>query len=253
LVAELDYEREARFTTRIRRNLSALPRIFVPEVIDELCTVDVIATEMFVGHRIDDTAKMRELAVEPREVLDIIISAWVKMMYEDGVFQSDPHPGNMLFRVTKEGLQVCILDFGQVKELPDTFRSTLIDAVLRFMARDARGFEACLVNLGMLRKQDAEAAGPFLVDFFDNYFHLSPEQARALDFDALRKQAEALLHRIEGVTIPNDVVLHARTISLLAGLSTALDESRNLFVAAQPHVMRAMLNRFSTRSVPAPT
>ena len=42
-----------------------------------------------------------------------------------GVFQSDPHPGNLLARLEGTQPELCILDFGQVKFLPKNILSQL--------------------------------------------------------------------------------------------------------------------------------
>jgi predicted unusual protein kinase regulating ubiquinone biosynthesis (AarF/ABC1/UbiB family) len=250
LNAELDYRLEAEYGARIRENLRTLPRVHVPRVIAEYSTDNVIATEFFEGYKVTDRRELAALQVNPRELLDLVLSAWAKMIYEDGIFQSDPHPGNLLFRVKEGRLELCILDFGQVKVLPAGFQDALFRTVAAFLSKNAGGVANGLVELGMLRAEDGPKVEPFVQGFFERYMHLSPAEARAIDVDQVRREARELLKRIDGITIPSDVVMHGRTLELLAGIASHLDESENLFVLAKPHLMKLFM-KYSLRQATA--
>ena len=117
LETELDYAQEAAYTRRIHDNFEGVPHIFIPRVIDEYTTDSVIATQFFEGYKVNDKERMAVLEVEPKELLVLVLKTWTKMMYEDGVFQSDPHPGNLLFNKVDGETTLCVIDFGQVKIL----------------------------------------------------------------------------------------------------------------------------------------
>lgn len=242
LTTELDYLAEARYATTIRQNLSGVPGIFVPAVLPEYSTASVIATEYFEGYRILDREHMSELGVNPAQLLELVLAAWAKMMYEDGVFQSDPHPGNLLFRAREGRPELCILDFGQVKVLPPGFQKALFGIATAVMSRNVAGVAGGLVDLGMLNAADAQTISPFIERFFAKYMHLTPAEARALDFNHIRKEVSELLGRIDGLTVPSDVIMHGRTLSLLAGIASHLDESANLLVLARPHLTRLLFS-----------
>jgi predicted unusual protein kinase regulating ubiquinone biosynthesis (AarF/ABC1/UbiB family) len=62
-----------------------------------------------------------------------------------------------------------------------------------------------------------------------------------LDFEEMRDWVMDLLSKIEGVQIPNDLVLYGRTISLLHGLATRLDPNINVFRVAAPYLIQFLL------------
>ncbi len=251
LEAELDYKDEATNTALIHDNLSDLPHIHVPKVFNEFTTSSIIATEFFHGHKITDKARMKELGVEPVEILKLVLHAWTRMMYLDGVFQSDPHPGNLFFRVVDGTPEICIIDFGQVKRLPPDFHNKLVNSVMAFMSRDADKYGASIVDMGLLSASDVESIQPMIQEFFDQYYDLTPAEAMKLDFDKIRADVKEFIRRIDAITVPNDLVLYGRTFSLLAGLATSLDKNQNALQLAKPIVM-STLAQAALRSAAAP-
>lgn len=242
LETELNYEQEARWTKRIHDNLADVEQVVVPELLPEYTTRSVICTTFFEGHRVTDRAKLDELGVDLHELVRVIIAAYSHMVFVDGVFQSDPHPGNLLFRADEHGKpELCVLDFGQVKELPAAFQQKMIHSSIAFMGRDVDGFQRSLVDLGLLTDKDAETARPILDEFFENYFEMTPAEAQKLDFEKIRDDLKVVVDRIDGLTIPQDIILYGRTVGLLSGLVTTLDENINGFVLARPMIMQALL------------
>ena len=197
LTRELDYEQEARFTQTIHENLVGIPGVTIPRVLPEHTTRNVICTTWFDGHKITDRAMVDELGVDIHELMRRIIHAFTHMVFVDGVFQSDPHPGNILFNRREGAAEVCVLDFGQVKELPPEFQAKMLKASMAYMVRDVEGFTRSVVDLGVMNEKDVETAKPLIVEFFDNYFEMSPAEARQLDFEKIKDDVprRGLTHR----------------------------------------------------------
>ncbi len=242
LSTELSYEQEASYCETIGNNFKGYTAgIKIPRVIRKYTTKHVICLEYFDGYKITNFEKMKELELDRREMLTIILNGWTKMMYEHGVFQSDPHPGNLLFNKIDGKPVVCVLDFGQVKVLPKDFHQKLLQAVFAFLSRDVNKFLPALKNLGVLGDADLEVVRPILGDFFNHYFHLSPQEAKNLDFRKIRDDVLATVEKIEQVTIPNDIILYGRTFSLLSGLATQIDKTANMFMIAKPYIMQTLM------------
>ena len=242
LETELNYEQEANYTRTIYENMNGFPQFCTPRVLDEYTTRGVICTEFFDGYKITNFKVMKELEIDRREVLEVILNAFTKMMYEDGIFQSDPHPGNLLFRMHEGKVQVCLLDFGQVKILPREFHAKLLKAAFAFLSRDVDKFLPELINLGIVDERNAAHIRPILKDFFTEYFELSPQQARELDFRKIREDVLETLDKLEGIVIPNDIVLYGRTFSLISGLATQIDKTANMFMLAKPFLMKTLMS-----------
>ncbi|MCW5829157.1 MAG: AarF/ABC1/UbiB kinase family protein [Deltaproteobacteria bacterium] len=249
---ELSYEQEAAYCETIGNNFAGFTGgVVIPRVIRKYTTRHVICMEFFDGYKITNFAKMKELEIDRRETLTMILNAWTKMMYQDGVFQSDPHPGNLMFNKIGGKVVVCVLDFGQVKILPKEFHQKLLAAVFAFLSRDVNQFLPALKGLGVLGDADLEAVRPILSEFFQHYFHLSPQEAKNLDFRKIREDVLATIEKIDRITIPNDIILYGRTFSLLSGLATQIDKTANMFLIAKPFIMQTLMTMNAPAAQPA--
>ncbi|GAB4213002.1 MAG: hypothetical protein OHK0013_36420 [Sandaracinaceae bacterium] len=241
LELELDYEQEARFTEVIHANMAEVEGVFVPRVIRELTRREVICTTWFEGVKITDPAFLADPRLDRTVLLDRVIEAWVKMMYVDGVFQSDPHPGNVLARLGPSGPEVCIVDFGQVKILTKAFHEKLLRSVMAFMTRDQDAFAKSLLDIGLFGEADLERVKPLLARVFEKYDAVSKGEV-VIDFGWVRQEVMNSLASLRGIVVPQELVLYGRTIVLLGGLVRAIDPQADVLELARPHFLRAMLS-----------
>lgn len=241
LTLELDYEQEARFTETIHANMEGIEGVFVPRVIRELTRRDVICTTWFDGVKVTDPAFLADPRLDREALLDRIIEAWVKQMYVDGVFQSDPHPGNVLARITEHGPEICIVDFGQVKIMTKAFHEKLLKSVMAFMTRDQAAFARSLVDVGLFGEADLPRVAPLLTKVFEKYDAVSSGEL-VLDFGWLRQEVMSAITSLRGIVVPQELVLYGRTFVLLGGLVRAIDPSADVLELARPHFLRAMLS-----------
>jgi len=110
LLNECDYRREARLMERFRAQFADEPSLVIPKVQAWLCTKRVLVTEFAEGQTFEEfraSATFEEKQAACRSLTEYIVRGCCV-----GLFNSDPHPGNFLFR---QGKVVC-LDFGAVKE-----------------------------------------------------------------------------------------------------------------------------------------
>lgn len=240
LTLELDYEQEARFTETIHANLAELEGVFVPRVIRELTRRDVICTTWFDGVKVTDPAFLADPRLDREALLERIIEAWVKQMYVDGVFQSDPHPGNVLARLTDHGPEICIVDFGQVKIMTRAFHEKLLACVMAFMTRDQVAFARSLVDVGLFSEADLPRVEPLLTKVFEKYDAVSSGEL-VVDFGWLRQEVVSSLASLRGIVVPQELVLYGRTFVMLGGLVRAIDPQADVLELARPHFLRAML------------
>jgi len=243
LTTELDYEAEAKFTEIVHKNFAGVERITIPRVVRDLTRTNIICTTWFEGKKITDPTLLNDPRMDRRALLELVIEAWVKMMYVDGVFQSDPHPGNLLARIDAEGKpELCVVDFGQVKILTKAFHDKLLKSVMAFITRDVESFTTSLVDLGLFKEKDAEAMRPTIDKILERYASMSPEEITKMDFAWLRTEVLGKIVELRGIVVPQDLVLYGRTFALLAGLTRQVDPTVDAFALARPHVMRAMLS-----------
>jgi ubiquinone biosynthesis protein len=138
---ELDYRVEARNTTTLAKALRRRDGIRVPEVMDAQSTKRILVLEWLDGVPLrEGRSRLAELGVAPTEAARSLLASFLAQVLELGVFNADPHPGNVLILADGTLAQI---DFGSVGRLHTTQRLALarlliaVDRVDPQMLRDA--------------------------------------------------------------------------------------------------------------------
>src|SRR5262249_25789820 len=113
LSQELDFALEADNIERIAKNFASDQRVAFPKPVRELCTERILTTTFVQGVKVSDVAALDALGVNKRDVAERLVRVYCQMIFVDGVYHADPHPGNVLVR---EDGAIVLLDFGAVAE-----------------------------------------------------------------------------------------------------------------------------------------
>ncbi|MBI5013896.1 MAG: AarF/ABC1/UbiB kinase family protein [Deltaproteobacteria bacterium] len=116
LLAETDYEQEARFGREARALFNPEDQIVVPRVYDAFSTRRVLTTEYLAGRHLTaylDTAPSQE---DRDRFTHLLVLATLRPYYRAHWLFADPHPGNFLF--LDDG-RLGLLDFGCTRVLTD--------------------------------------------------------------------------------------------------------------------------------------
>jgi len=158
IVKELDFTRDGRNADRMARNFKDVPGIRFPKIYWEFTSPKVLVMEFIEGVRIDDPDTVAALGHDPHEIGVKGFHAYLKMIFEDGFFHGDPHPGNLL--VTKEG-DIVFLDFGIVGILRPEKRQNFINLLfalvnddIEMMLRSLEGFGIVIAEENRERLRD---------------------------------------------------------------------------------------------------
>ncbi len=116
LRAELDYLTEAANAERFARSFAGDPQVHIPVVYRTTTTPRVLTLERVHGMKIDDLQALDAAGIDRRELAVRATGVLCQMVFEDGLFHADPHPGN--FFVAPDG-SLAVIDFGMVGELTE--------------------------------------------------------------------------------------------------------------------------------------
>lgn len=226
---ELDFRREADATERVRAAMADDPTVRIPRVHRALSTDKLLVLEFLEGTKITDMDALRAQGVDLDEVAARVGRAYARMIFEQGFFQGDPHPGNLL--VMADGT-IGILDFGLAKELPPGFGRDVATMLVRGITGDAAGALAAARRAGFEIGDDQATALPGLV--------LAMLGDRDDD-----PGIPAMLAETPITTIPSHFTLIGRVMILLNGLSHRLAPGRLL-------VQRALVDALARHADVAP-
>jgi predicted unusual protein kinase regulating ubiquinone biosynthesis (AarF/ABC1/UbiB family) len=252
ILAELDFEEEARNLERIARNHTSSKDILVPAVHRAHSTRRILTTDWVDGTKVTNVAELAARGVDPRQLASRLVHAFCEQIFEHGVYHADPHPGNIL--VTPDG-RIALVDFGAVAELSPTMREGIVQFLHGVLAADTDRICASLQTMGFVNRGagSAEVLERVVAHFHERFtrsvrvesLHLRDvrvDPAEALDaLLDLRRMDIGLRELGEAFHVPREWVLLERTLLLLMGLCTTLDPELRPMALVRPYVERLVL------------
>ena len=174
---------------------------------------------------------------DPAALAETVTAAFGHQIMFDGLFQADPHPGNLL--VLSDG-RVALLDFGLTKELPDAMRLAFCRLVVAVSSRDLPGVRSAMAGLGVRTRSDEPAE---LLELLELFF--GPREG-GLSSGPFSGQRRAALARNPIEALPEDLILLGRVIGLLRGVCASLGAPLTPMQMLRPHAERALAAVAST-------
>lgn len=143
-LAECDYESERTWQERFRSLYVDHPTISIPAVCPAWCSRRVLTTSWQTGSSFDDFTRNAQQAARDRAG-SALYEFYVGSVYRHGLFNADPHPGNLLFQ---DDGRLTILDHGCVRPFDLEQRKKIVRLSRAVRADDASQIRAALVGLG---------------------------------------------------------------------------------------------------------
>ena len=149
MYSELNYLQEARNTEIIRQNLASFPQIYIPAVVQDFTSPRVLTTELVKGTKVSKLTPLALIEGNYAELAGVLTRAYLKQICVDGVWHSDPHPGNIFVREVPDiedvQTQLVLLDFGMVSRISHEFQDEVIKLLLAISSnRGGEVADACV-------------------------------------------------------------------------------------------------------------
>jgi ubiquinone biosynthesis protein len=255
ILAELDFRAEAVHSARIQKNFTDRPDVVFPTVVAELSTARVLTTHFEQGIKIGDLGRLDAAGLDRRELARMVVALYCQMIFTDGVYHADPHPGNLLVRRgADDKLVVVLLDFGEVAEISPAMRQGIVELIQGGLGRDTGRIVRAMKQMGFIARGADERVFDRVVDYFHQRFQeqisLDTLNLKDIKFDPqkglenladLRRMDISLREVSESFHVPKEWILLERTLLLLMGLCTALDPHMNPMTVIRPYLERFVL------------
>jgi predicted unusual protein kinase regulating ubiquinone biosynthesis (AarF/ABC1/UbiB family) len=243
---ELDFNLEADNIEKIAKNFTTNPRILFPTPVRGLSTKRVITTTFIEGCKVGDLEALEAAGINKKDLAERLVRAYCQMIFVDGIYHADPHPGNIL--VARDGALV-LLDFGAVAQLSPQMRDGIPEFLEGVIRRDTDRLIKALRKMGFLSRTSDEALSEKIIEYFHRRFQedvklesfnlkdikIDPQRGFENLLD-LRKMNVGLKELSSAFHVPRDWVLLERTILLLYGCCTVLDPELNPMAIIQPYL-----------------
>jgi len=122
-VREVDLKLEADNAETFAANFEGDPDVVFPKIYRRFTTENLVVMEFLDGIEPGAEARARLSAEERDRVIDLGTAAIIKMLYQDGFFHADLHPGNL---VILPGPKAGFIDLGMVGRFDEELRRTLL-------------------------------------------------------------------------------------------------------------------------------
>lgn len=245
LRSELDYLKEARSAERFAQAFADDPQVHVPAVFWETTTARVLTLERVHGMKIDDLPALDAAGVDRRALAARAAGVLCRMVFEDGFFHADPHPGN--FFVAPDG-SLSIIDFGMVGELTEEMRDQLVALLVHLLRGDLHGTtDAVLSLVGRPDDADRDALAADLRPTVERFAGMAVAD---LALTGLITEVLGLVRR-HRLRLPHDLALLFKMLLMAEGLGRQLDPDFELGAVLAPYAERLARDRHSPEAVAA--
>ncbi|HEU5293792.1 MAG TPA: AarF/UbiB family protein, partial [Burkholderiaceae bacterium] len=162
----------------------------------------------------------------------------LKMILEDGFFQADPHPGNVIYL---PGNRIAMIDFGMVGRLSLARRNQIIDLLAGITRRESEPMVDVLLDWAGGEAVDEERLAADVDDLVGDYADLPVKDMRVGE---LIGRITALM-RTHGIVLPSDLTLMFKALITLEGSGRRYDPEFVLADRLKPFVERALAARYA--------
>jgi ubiquinone biosynthesis protein len=236
LLQELDFLHEARNIQECTRNFESRPGLLVlPKVYEHVTSQRLLVMSFVEGIRITDVAG--NPAYDAEELLQRSLEVIFEMVFTDGFFHGDPHPGNVL--VTAES-RIAMLDFGLMGRLTKEEQDTIVQLALAVFAKNPTQLTRVVMKMGQVPKDfnrlEFEAGVRKLMD---KYLGIELQQLNSQNL--VRECMEMIV--AHHVRLPPEYAILGRAAGTIEGIGRIIYPEFNVLKVAAPFIQRLVQRR----------
>ena len=237
---EIDLRREADNAETFAANFRDQPDIVFPQIYRQYSGINVLCMEFLDGHK-PTSAEAQALPAEQRDqVVDLGACAIIRMLYQDGFFHADLHPGNLLIL---PGPKAGFIDLGMVGRFDDDLRRTLLYYYYCLVMGDpdnAARFLAAVATTGP--GSDPVGFRRALTEISQRWHRRSAHHGISL--------AQLVMYSVNlggqyKMYFPVEMVLMVKALVTFEGVGYILQPELDIVSLSQKHVNRIFLRQFS--------
>ncbi len=237
---EVDLRREADNAETFQANFRDMPEVVFPRIYRGLSTERLLCMEFLDGMKPDDPRVQRLSNSEKDRLIDLGAKSIIRMLYQDGFFHADLHPGNLLIL---PDARCAFIDLGMVGRFDDELRRNLLYYFFALVSGDSENAARFLVGVA----EGGSGANPDgfrrEVEEICRRWHHNPSfEGYSLGRLVLESVGKAAQFRMY---FPVEMVLMVKALITFEGVGHILRPDIDVAKVSQGHVRRLFLARFS--------
>lgn len=149
LLKELDFQKEAYNTARLRENFINSEILYIPYVYQDLCRKNILVEERIYGTPIANIQELKRNNVNMKLLAEHGVQAFFTQVFRDNFFHADMHPGNIFVDISEpQNPRYIGIDCAIVGILTEDDQRYLAENFLAFFNRDYRKIAQIYIKSG---------------------------------------------------------------------------------------------------------
>ncbi|HWA56789.1 MAG TPA: AarF/UbiB family protein, partial [Gemmatimonadales bacterium] len=237
---EVDLRREADNAETFAANFADMPDVAFPAIYRDYSGRSVLCMEFFDGIAPDSEEAQELPEDERRHLTDLGAESIIRMLYKDGFFHADLHPGNLIIL---PGPRVGFIDLGMVGRLDEDLKRALLYYFFALVMGDAENASRYLTAIA------TPGPGANQAGFKRECAEISSRWKRASSFeeyslgqlilDSLSRGAQYRMY------FPVELVLMVKALVTFEGVGHVLLPGFDVAEVSKRHIRTLFLHQFS--------
>lgn len=238
---ELDFAREERNAQQFASNFRHDITVHFPRTYPDHSTSRVLTMERLDGTSLRDQEGLERLTIDRDELARRGAIIWMEMLFRDGFYHADPHPGNIY--VLDDG-RLGILDCGMVARMDEHLRESIEDLLAAVASGDAMHLVRLLSRLCSAPPDlDETALATELSDFISFY---GSQPLENFQLGSALNEVVRCISRYQ-LILPSALAQILKMLVMLDGTSKLLSSRINLLDVIRPYHRKILLRYLSPR------
>ncbi len=247
LLRELDFRRELRNLQLFRQAFAKDAGVAVPEPFPAFSTGRVLTMEYLDGVPFTHLGKVKAAGGDLDDLAARGAHVFLAMIFRDGIFHADPHPGNLLYLPAtpdRPGGRIGLLDVGMVGRVDVRLRDKIERGISAAVRHDAAKLTDLIVQVADVPPRlDTDALECEVAEQLAYYWGMPLEQFQL--GTALNDLTDAI--RRFHVLLPAPLAMLLRVLVILEGTGRRLSPRFNLVGLLEPYARALVLKKLSPK------
>ncbi|QQR98944.1 MAG: AarF/ABC1/UbiB kinase family protein [Sphingobacteriales bacterium] len=236
---EVDFRLEADHAELFANNFIKQPDIVFPSIYREYSNRNMVIMDFIKGMKPDHKAYEKYNEEEREKIVDIGAYAIIQMLYHDGFFHADLHPGNLIILDGENGPKCGFIDLGMVGRFEEATRKTMLYYFNSLVMGDP---ESAARYLTMLAKTDKHSD---IEGFRKEFIIVGDKWLKApnfKDFSLARLIMESVILGAKyRLYYPLELVLMVKAIITYEGVGNVILPGFDIQKVSKKHIRKMLL------------
>lgn len=235
---EINFLNEARNIEVFAANFKEEPNVKIPKVYRKFTTARVLTLERIIGTKISKVEELKRLGYDTEKICRHGSRLVLKMIFDDGFFHADPHPGNLF---VCENEVIAPVDFGMMGTLSERQKDELASFIVAVTSRDTGEIVRALENAGVVPESaNRKLLEQDLSELIVKYYHISLAH---IDMRTAMDDFFAVAQR-HGIKVQSEYMLLGKALMTYEELARMLYPEFNFVAEIGPYLNRLTMGKY---------